>query len=367
MVRLSQRGKHLDKATLDKMLTVGVQNGASDIHFRPGDPPIYRVNGVLRPLRTDKLMPEHTRTVALHLVSEPSFREMVDSIQEYDASYGLPGVARFRVNIYRQRGTLAVILRIIPASVPSIDGLGLPQVLKSIASQDRGLVLVTGATGSGKSSTLAAMIDHINREESLHILTIEDPIEFIYKNVKSSISQREIGPDTSSFAMALRAALRQDPDVILVGEMRDTETIDIALKASETGHLVLSTVHTTDASRTINRLVSVFNSEEQTMVRMRLADNLRATISQRLLPRADNKGRAVALEIMVQTKTVQEYIREDRTSELKDVIEKGRDTYGMQSFDQHLSQLYREGTITLDTARSAATNPADFERALEFE
>jgi twitching motility protein PilT len=346
---------------------VGVQNGASDIHFRPGDPPIYRVNGVLRPLRMDKLTPEHTREVALHLINEGKVKNEIDALQEHDTSYGLPGVARFRVNVYRQRGTLAVILRIIPANVPTIEGLGLPEVLKSIASQDRGLVLVTGATGSGKSSTLAAMIDHINRNESLHILTIEDPIEFVYKNIKSSISQREIGPDTTSFAMALRAALRQDPDVILVGEMRDTETIDIALKASETGHLVLSTVHTTDASRTINRLISVFNAEEQTMVRLRLADSLKATISQRLLPRADNKGRAVALEIMVQTKTVQEYIREDRANELKDVIEKGRDTYGTQSFDQHLSKLYREGIITLDTARSAATNPADFQRALEFE
>ncbi|HYH99646.1 MAG TPA: type IV pilus twitching motility protein PilT [Hyalangium sp.] len=357
----------MDKATLDKLLTVGVQNGASDIHFRPGDPPIYRVNGVLRPLRTEKLAPEHTREVALHLIHDPEIKNRVDAIQEHDSSYGLVGVARFRVNIYRQRGTLAIILRIIPANVPTIEGLGLPEVLKSIASQERGLVLVTGATGSGKSSTLAAMIDHINRNESLHILTIEDPIEFIYKNVKSSISQREIGPDTSNFAIALRSALRQDPDVILVGEMRDTETIDIALKASETGHLVLSTVHTTDASRTINRLISVFNAEEQAMVRLRLADSLMATISQRLLPRADNKGRAVALEIMVQTKTVQEYIREDRANEIKDVIEKGRDTYGTQSFDQHLSKLYREGVISLDTARSAATNPADFQRALEFE
>jgi twitching motility protein PilT len=346
---------------------VGVQNGASDIHFRPGDPPIYRFNGVLRPLKMEKLTAEQTREVALHLINDALVKNQIDNVQDHDASYGLAGVARFRVNIYRQRGSLAIILRIIPATVPSIDGLGLPQVLKSIASQDRGLVLVTGATGSGKSSTLAAMIDHINRSEPLHILTIEDPIEFVYKNIKSSISQREIGPDTNSFAMALRAALRQDPDVILVGEMRDTETIDIALKASETGHLVLSTVHTTDASRTINRLVSVFNAEEQAMVRMRLADSLKATISQRLLPRADNKGRAVALEIMVQTKTVQEYIREDRANELKDVIEKGRDTYGTQSFDQHLSQLYKEGVISLDTARSAATNPADFQRALEFE
>jgi twitching motility protein PilT len=344
-----------------------VQNGASDIHFRPGDPPIYRVNGVLRPLKMDKLHPEHTRQVALHLIHDALVKTQIDSLQEYDSSYGLPGVARFRVNIYRQRGTLACIMRIIPDEIPTIDGLGLPQVLKKIASQDRGMVLVTGATGSGKSSTLAAMIDYINRTENLHILTIEDPIEFIYRNVKSSISQREIGPDTENFANALRAALRQDPDVILVGEMRDTETIDIALKASETGHLVFSTVHTTDASRTINRLISVFPAEEQLMARMRLADSLKATISQRLLPKADGKGRTVALEIMIQNKSVEEYIREDRTSELKDVIEKGREHYGTQSFDQHLSQLYREGVISLDTARSAATNPADFQRALEFE
>ncbi len=315
----------------------------------------------------EKLQPDHTRQVALHIVNDPLTKTQIDSLQEYDTSYGLPGVARFRVNIYRQRGTLACILRIIPDEIPTIDGLGLPQVLKTIAGNDRGLVLVTGATGSGKSSTLASMIDHINRTENLHILTIEDPVEFIYKNIKSSISQREIGPDTENFAIALRAALRQDPDVILVGEMRDTETIDIALKASETGHLVLSTVHTTDASRTINRLVSVFPAEEQAMVRMRLADSLRATISQRLLPKADGKGRTVALEIMVQTKSVEQYIREDRTSELKDVIEKGRDMFGMQSFDQHLSQLYRQGVISLETAQSAATNPADFQRALEFE
>ncbi|HZH74654.1 MAG TPA: type IV pilus twitching motility protein PilT [Archangium sp.] len=357
----------MDQATLNKLLTVGVQNGASDIHFRPGDPPIYRVNGVLRPLKMEKLHPDHTKQVALHIISDPLTKSQIDAVQEYDTSYGLPGVARFRVNIYRQRGTLACILRIIPDEIPTIDGLGLPQVLKTIAGNDRGLVLVTGATGSGKSSTLASMIDHINRTENLHILTIEDPVEFIYKNIKSSISQREIGPDTENFAIALRAALRQDPDVILVGEMRDTETIDIALKASETGHLVLSTVHTTDASRTINRLISVFPAEEQSMVRMRLADSLKATISQRLLQKADGKGRTVALEIMVQTKSVEQYIREDRANELKDVIEKGRDMFGMQSFDQHLSQLYKEGQITLETAQSAATNPADFQRALEFE
>ncbi len=353
---------------MNRLLTVGAQNGASDIHFRPGDPPTYRVNGVLRTLKGEKLLPADTRQLALNLISIPEVQKDIDRLQEFDLSYAVPGVSRFRVNVYRQRGSLSVILRIIPADVPTIDGLGLPEVMKKIASSERGLVLVTGATGSGKSSTLAAMIDHINRNEALHILSIEDPIEFLHKNLKSSISQREIGTDTASFNVALRAALRQDPDVILVGEMRDTETIDIALKAAETGHLVFSTVHTTDAAKTISRLISVFPADEQTMVRLRLADSLMASVSQRLLPKADGKGRVVALEIMVQTQTIREYIRApDKTVGLKDVIEKGRSNYGMQSFDQHLSDLYRAGTIALETARSAASNPADFERALNFE
>ena len=352
---------------MNQLLAVGVQNGASDIHFRPGDPPTYRVNGVLRGLKSDKLTPQHTRQIALNLIGDPRVREGVDSLQEHDTSYSVPGAARFRVNIYRQRGSLSAILRIIPAEPPTMETLGLPPVVKSIAGLERGLVLVTGATGSGKSSTLAAIIDHINKNDKLHILTIEDPIEFLHRNQQSSISQREIGTDTSSFAHALRAALRQDPDVILVGEMRDLETIDIALKAAETGHLVLSTVHTVDAPSTIQRLVSVFPAEEQTFARLRLADSLKASISQRLLPRADNRGRALALEIMVQTKTIQEYIRDpSRTSLMKDVLEKGRDQYGMQTFDMHLIALYRSNVINLETAVSAASNPSDFQRALNF-
>ncbi|MET0400924.1 MAG: type IV pilus twitching motility protein PilT [Cystobacter sp.] len=355
----------MDQSTLNKLLAVGVQNGASDIHFRPGDPPIYRVNGVLRPLKMEKLHPDHTRQVALHVISDALTKTQIDSVQEYDTSYGLPGVARFRVNIYRQRGTLACILRIIPDEIPTIDGLGLPQVLKTIAANEQGLVLVTGAAGSGKSSTLAAMIDHINRTENLHILTIEDPIEFIHKNVKSSISQREIGPDTENFAIGLRAALRQDPDAILLGEMRDMETVDIALKASETGRLVFTSMHTMDAPRTINRLVSVFPAEEQAMVRMRLADSLKAIVSQRLLPRADGKGRAVAQEILVQTPQVEQFIREDRAHELKDVLEHGGESHGMQTFEQHLSQLYLQTSITLDTAMSAAPRPDELQRIID--
>jgi twitching motility protein PilT len=358
----------MDLDTMNKLLTLGVQQGASDIHFRPGDPPTYRVNGVLRALKADKLLATHTRQVAWNLIQDPSQKDRLDTLQEMDCSYTVPGVCRFRVNLYRQRGSLSAVLRIIPAVIPTLEMLRLPPVLKKIAHEERGLILVTGATGSGKTSTLAALIDEINNTENLHILTIEDPIEFLHKNNRASISQREIGTDTHDYANALRAALRQDPDVIFVGEMRDTETIDIAIKAAETGHLVLSTVHTTDASKTVNRLISVFPAEEQMIVRMRLADTIRANISQRLLPTIDGKGRCAAVEVMVGTKTVQEYIRDPvRSNNLKDVIEKGRDQYGMQSFDQHLTQLYKAGIVSLEVAKATASNPADFERALNFE
>ncbi len=353
---------------MNKVLSYGVQNGASDIHFRPGDPPTFRVGGVLRPIKGDKLGPNHTRQLALNVISDALMQTQIDKLQEYDTSYTLAGVARFRVNVYRQRSSLALVLRVIPAEVPTLEGLKLPPIIKAIASNERGLVLVTGSTGSGKSTTLAAMVNHINANDSVHVLTVEDPIEFIHRNIRASISQREIGTDTGDFGSALRSALRQDPDVILVGEMRDHETVDIALKAAETGHLVLSTVHTTDAVKTVGRLLSFFPGDEQQITRQRIAETLKGTISQRLLPRADGQGQAMAMEILVQTKTVQEFIVDpSRTSSLKDVIEKGRNTYGMQSFDQHLAELYKTGVITLETARSAASNPADFERSLNFE
>ncbi len=356
----------MDQSTLDKLLAYGVKNGASDIHFKVGVQPAYRVDGVLRPVKYEVLKPAHTRAIAAQLLGSEHATPL-DEIQEYDASYGVDGVGRFRVNVYRQRGSLCAILRVIPTRIPDIASLGLPDRIRGLAEEERGLVLVTGATGSGKSSTLAAMLDHVNRTRPDHILTIEDPIEFLHTNAKASISQREVGPDTRTFTTALRAALRQDPDVILVGEMRDPETIDIALKAAETGHMVFSTVHTTDAPKTIGRLVGVFPAEEQQQVRLRLADNLKGVVSQRLLPRTDGKGRVVAAEVMVTTKTVQEHIKDPlRTDQLKDVIEKGRDQYGMQTFDQHLTELYRSGTIALDVAKSAASNPSDFERALNF-
>ncbi len=356
----------MQKKVMDQFLAHGVKTGASDLHFLVGDRPSYRIDGSLRPVKYEHLTPAGTHRICENLMGESSDGDLGE-LQEHDCSYSVEGVARFRVNIYRQRGSLCCVLRVIPTKIPALDELGLPERVRGLAEEERGLVLVTGATGSGKSSTLAAMINHINRDRAAHILTIEDPIEFLHTNAKSSISQREVGPDTRSFTTALRSSLRQDPDVILVGEMRDAETIDIALKAAETGHMVFSTVHTTDAAKTVGRLVSMFPAEEQQTARLRIADNLKGVISQRLLPRADGKGRVLAAEIMVNTKTVQENIKDpERTSQLKDVLEQGRDQYGMQSFDQRLTDLYRAGTITLEVAIAAASNPSDFERALNF-
>jgi len=352
---------------MDRLLAHGVKTGASDLHFLVGDRPAYRIDGSLRAVKYAPLTPADTLQICENLLGHEAGGDVLRDLQEHDCSYSIEGVARFRVNIYRQRGSLCCILRVIPTMVPTLEHLALPASVRQLAEEERGLVLVTGATGSGKSSTLAAMISHINRTRSAHILTIEDPIEFLHSNQRASISQREVGPDTRTFTTALRASLRQDPDVILVGEMRDPETIDIALKAAETGHMVFSTVHTTDAAKTVGRLVSVFPAEEQQTVRLRLADNLKGVISQRLLPCANGKGRAVAAEIMVATKTVQEHIKDPhKTGQLKDVIERGRDEYQMQSFDQHLTELYKAGIISLDVAKAAASNPSDFERALNF-
>ncbi len=358
----------MTREQLEWLLTAGVKHGASDIHFRCGSPPTFRVRGMLAALKHDKLTPADTLAICEHIIKNADVRAKLSELQEYDTSYSQPGVARYRVNIHRQRGSLSLVLRIIPSTVPTLEELVLPDVVRSLAESQRGLLLVTGATGVGKTSTLSAIINHINHSQRVHILTIEDPIEFLHRNDVASVTQREVGIDTRSFNVALRSALRQDPDVLMVGEMRDQESVEIALKAAETGHLVLSTVHTTDAAKTIGRLLSFFSPDEQPVARHRLADNLRATISQRLLPRADGKGRIVACEIMVQTGTVQDWIRDPaKTSNLMSVLENGRSQYGMQSFDQHLIDLYRAGTITLETARLASTNPGDLTRALEFE
>ena len=357
----------MDLDYLNKLLAAGAKNHASDIHLKVGRAPLFRVNGDLKEIRAPKLAAEDTMSIVEALVQHNPGAPEARKITEYDTSYHLQEVGRFRVNVFRQKGSLEIILRVIPLHIPSFEQLGLPPVLNKIAEINRGLILVTGVTGSGKSSTLAALIDHINATRQEHILTLEDPVEFVHEDKKSSVSQREIGSDTKDFASALRGALRQDPDVIQIGEMRDFETIDIALKAAETGHLVLSTVHTTDAARTIGRLVGVFPANQQDNARIRIAENLKASISQRLLPKADGQGRVVAAEIMLTSLSVEDCIKDpEKTALMKDVIARNK-TDGSQTFDQHLAELVQSGVVTMEVAKSAASNPSDFERAMSFD
>jgi twitching motility protein PilT len=348
-----------------EIFKAAIQRGASDIHIKAGDFIRARVSGELVPLTQQRLSPEQVAQICAQLIPDASDRERIATLNDYDCSWSAPGVGRFRVNILRQRGTLMVVLRVIPIEIPNFDSLRLPRVLSSIAHAERGLVLVTGVTGSGKSSTLAAMIGFINQTRKKHILTLENPIEFLHRDVNSSITQREIGMDTDSFDTGLRAALREDPDVILIGEMRDTTTIDTAMKAAETGHLVFSTLHTTNAVQTISRIIAVFPPHEQEMVRVRLADTLVAVVSQRLMPRKDLPGRVVAVEVMIVTSTVQDAILDkDKVSQIPDFMAEGREQYGSQTFDQHLTELVMNDMVSFEVARAAATNPGDFELKL---
>ncbi|WP_050727411.1 type IV pilus twitching motility protein PilT [Vulgatibacter incomptus] len=346
---------------LNEILTVALRGGASDIHLKSGLPPIFRVDGRLMPVKdARRLPPEEIARMAFSIMNEYQ-RERFKQTNECDLAYGVPGLGRFRVNVFQQRGTVGVVFRVIPFRIQSIEQLMLPPILGKIALEPRGLILVTGTTGSGKSTTLAAMIDHINNVESDHIMTIEDPIEFLLRDKNSIINQREVGVDTISFGQALKSALRQDPDVILVGEMRDLETIETSLTASETGHLVMSTLHTVDATETINRIISVFPPYQQKQVRLQLASVLRAVISQRLVPRADGKGRVAAVEVMICTARVRELIEDkDRTKEIADAIAQGHLSYGMQTFDQSLMSLLKAKLITYEEALRQATNPDDF-------
>jgi twitching motility protein PilT len=347
---------------MQQIIHAAIQRGASDIHVKAGDVFRARINGELLPLTQQRLTPEQVRTIAQQLIPVERDRSRIDELTDYDCSWSLPGVGRFRVNILRQRGSFMIVMRVIPIEIPTFEGLGMPPVLEQIAANERGLILVTGVTGSGKSSTQAAMLGWMNQNLRRHIVTLENPLEFLHRDVNCSITQREVGFDTESFRDGLRAALRQDPDVILVGEMRDTDSIDIALKAAETGHLVISTVHTRDAASTIARLVAVFPSDEQDMVRIRLSESLQAIISQRLLPRKDGKGRVVAAEVMIATGTIRDCIADpERIDEIRDLIAEGRANYGMQSFDQALMELVRGEQVDFAVAKAAATNPGDFE------
>ncbi len=345
-----------------EIFKAAIEKGASDIHIKSGDVIRARVHGRLVPMTQQKLSSEQVKQLALKLMPLEADRARIDEIFDYDCSWGLPGLGRFRVNILRQRGTFMIVMRVIPIEIPSFADLRLPKVLERIADNERGLILVTGVTGSGKTSTVAALIRWINDHKPMHIVTLENPIEFLHRDNKSSITQRDIGTDTDSFMSGLRAALRQDPDVILVGEMRDKETMDTALKAAETGHLVISTVHTKNAVQTLSRLLAVFEPSEQEMVRIRLSEQLQAVISQRLLPTIDGKGRIPACEIMLATGTIRDCIRDPkRIGEIYDLIEEGRSNYGMQSFDQNLMDLVRAGEVDFKVAMAAANNPTDFD------
>ncbi|MCA2989144.1 MAG: PilT/PilU family type 4a pilus ATPase [Gemmatimonas sp.] len=345
---------------IERIIKAAVERGASDVHIKSGNTVRARIDGRLVVLTKQALTAEQTRAIALHLMSSDADRATIDTLRDYDCAWAAPGVGRFRVNILRQRASHSIVMRVIPETVPTVQSLGLPPVLTRIAHSERGMVLVTGVTGSGKSSTMAALVNEINASHEKHILTLENPIEFIHDDLKSSVTQREVGIDTDTFRMGLRAALRQDPDVILIGEMRDAETIDTAMKAAETGHLLISTLHTPDAVTTVMRIVAMFPPEEQQVVRMRLAESLHAVVSQRLLPRKSGQGRVVAAEVMINTGTIRDLIAEGRLAEIRDYLADGSQ-YGMQTFDQHLTELVQGNVVDYEVAKGAATNPADFE------
>ena len=346
---------------IDDLLKIAVQSAASDLHLKVGSYPMMRVNGSLHVCSEDKRLDKaDTESMADALFSADQ-REKFRRSQEVDLAYSVPGFGRFRCNVFQQRGTVGLVLRVIPTRIKTIDELGLPPVLKKIAHEERGLVLVTGTTGSGKSTTLAAMIDYINTTRSAHIMTVEDPIEYLHRDHHSIVNQREVNVDTQSFSHALRSALRQDPDVILVGEMRDHETVETALLAAETGHLVFSTLHTLDATETVNRIIAVFPPHQQRQVRIQLASVLKASIAQRLLPRADGAGRAPAVEVMIATAFIRDcIIDKDRTPQIHSAIASGTSQYGMQTFDQSIFGLYEEGLVTLDEALRWASNVDEF-------
>jgi twitching motility protein PilT len=345
---------------VNDLLRIAVEHGASDLHLKVGSFPMMRLRGELVPATDTRL--EHEDVVAMSAAVMPTAqRQKFKDALEIDLAYGVPGLGRFRCNIFQQRGTIGLVIRVIPMQIRTIAELMLPPVLEKIADNERGLVLVTGTTGSGKTTTLAAMVDRINRTRRTHVMTIEDPIEFLHRDQQSIINQREISVDTRSFAYALRSALRQDPDVILVGEMRDLETVETGLLAAETGHLVFSTLHTLDATETINRIIAVFPPHQQRQVRLQLASVLRAVISQRLMPRADGKSRAPAVEVMTSTPFIRDcIIDKEKTPLIPGAIASGTSQYGMQTFDQSIFALYQQGVVTYEEAVRWATNVDEF-------
>jgi len=344
-----------------ELLKKACSSGASDLHIKVGSPPIMRIHGELTPLTSEPRVSTEEALKIAFTVMTSELREAFKRDRDVDFAYSAPGASRFRCNVFIQRGTVGIVFRVIPMKIPTIDELLLPDIIKKIAIEERGLILVTGTTGSGKTTTLAAMIDLINSTRTEHILTIEDPIEYVHRDKRSIVNQREIGSDAESFSKTLRQALRQDPDVILVGEMRDFETIQTALVAAETGHLVLSTLHTIDATETVNRIISVFPPYQHKQIRIQLSSVLKGVISLRLIPRADGKGRVPAVEVLISTAMVRDCILDsDKTKSLPDVIAQGAIHYSMQTFDQSLFGLFKSGLITYEEALRNSTNPDDF-------
>jgi twitching motility protein PilT len=336
-----------------------IERNASDLHLKSGSPPVIRVDGELCVLDDASLVPDDTKEYAAAIMSDRQIRRFSEH-SEVDFAYSLPGLGRYRVNVYRQRGSISIAMRRVATKIPTFEDLHLPSIVQQLSVAPRGMVLVTGTTGSGKSTTLAAMIDHINHNLRRHIITVEDPIEVLHRDNKSVINQREIGLDTDTYVTALKYVLRQDPDVILIGEMRDAETVSAALTAAQTGHFVLSTLHTIDATETINRIIDFFPLHQQKQVRIMLAGTLRGIISQRLLPRADGQGRVPAIEVMVMTSRIRDFVLDaDQTSAIGQAIKEG-EFYGMTTFDQALLSLYEQGLITLHDAAQVASNPHDF-------
>jgi twitching motility protein PilT len=348
---------------MKELLRMTVARKASDLHIIVGAPPLLRINGELIPAH-DKVLRAQDAKDLIYSILTPEQQNRFEKDSELDLSYALEGLSRFRVNVHFQKGSVAAAFRAIPFEIVSLEKLGLPPILADLTRKPRGLILVTGVTGSGKSTTLASMISLINQERSCHIITIEDPVEYLHKHGKSYIEQREVYADTQSFTEALRHVLRQDPDVILIGEMRDLDTISIALTAAETGHLVFATLHTVDAAQTVDRVVDVFPPYQQQQVRMQLSVTLRAIISQQLLPRIDGKGRIVAVEVLIATPAIRNLIREGKTPQIYSAIETGS-RFGMQSMDQALSELYRKRLVGFEEAMAKAVNPQNLERLVK--
>lgn len=342
---------------MEKIIKAAVERGASDLLIKAGDVFRARINGKLVPLTKQRLTPDQTRAIALKLIASEEDRGKIDRLKDFDCSWGMPGVGRFRVNVLKQRSSFMVVMRVIPFDVPTLESLELPEVLATIAESDKGLVLVTGVTGSGKTSTIAAMINHINRTQHKHIVTIENPIEFLHRDINSSVTQRDVGVDTESYSVGLAAALRQDPDVVLIGEIRDAETLDSAVKGAEMGHLVIAAMPSPDATGALSRLLAMFPREERQIGRLRLADALRAVISQQLLARKGTEGRVAAMELLVATPAVREAIRDTQgLGDLQEIIEQGG-AEGMSTLEQHVVRLVQSGVISPETARAAVPDP----------